>query len=86
MDARHLNLTLLFDMGKYQQAREFIDTTRKYFSKTRELVEFFKTRHTDFIKYYKLLLKYADKPDRVSAGIDCNKLREEIIIRIKSGC
>ena len=75
-----MNLTLLYDMGKFREARDFVDTTRKYFSKSSDLTEFYRKRHTNFLKYYSLLLKYADMPDRVSAEMDYKKLQGENLV------
>jgi hypothetical protein len=70
-------------LKEYQAARDFIDSTRKYFSGSKDLTDFYKISSENFLKYYKLLLKYADKPDKISAEMNYKKLSGEEVIADK---
>ena len=80
---RQLNFMLFFELGLYEEARYFLDTTQKYYYNTKELSPSVKARGENFIKYFKLLLRYSDKKDIEQIGMNFNKLQAESAISDK---
>ena len=63
-DIMLLNFMLYFELELYERAHYYIDTTQKYYSGTKEMVDSFKESHENFLRYYKILLRYIDKQDK----------------------
>lgn len=57
LDVKHLMLIIYYELGYYEQAYSLIDTFKHYISNTKDLLEFTKTRHSNFIKSFNILLR-----------------------------
>ncbi|MCB0722899.1 MAG: hypothetical protein KDC42_11395 [Ignavibacteriae bacterium] len=80
---RHLNFIVFYELELYEEARYFLDTTQKYYSNTREIPSAVKEEGQNFVKYYKMLLRYSDKLQSEEIEMNFKKLLSEKVLTNK---
>jgi hypothetical protein len=83
-DLKVILLRLFFEQGLYEQARYFLDTSKKYTRTTDKLSEQMKELDKNFMSYYGMLLNMKEKPDSEPIGLLMQKLEDEKVISNKA--
>ena len=84
-DLKLILLRLFYEEGLYEQARYFLDTSKKYNRSTDDLSEMMKQEDSNFLTYYGKLLKLNDKPDKTESQLTIDNLNKEEKITNKAG-
>ena len=83
-DVRELMMGIYYELRSSEEARYLINNSQRYFDTTNELGGALKRKGLNFLKYYRMLIKYLDDGDKEIIAMNYPKLRDEKAITSKS--